>query len=199
MHNHEDFEENIEKILQYVQEIIANLPFRRATTKDEQFLILESLILRACALWEKFLETELLLAVSYDSVKLIKEMNLRSTDKLNLELVRAILLSDSYRDFHDLERSNSFFRKYIVDKWNPFNKISGRQTKKIQFTYSIRNYLSHYSKFAKKKLLESYKKEYNLSLFPEPGQFLYAKKCARFKDLVENFKFCSINMKTVFK
>lgn len=162
-------------------------------------MILESLILRVCALWEKFLETELVLVVGYNPIKLIEEMNIRNISQMDLSLIRAILFSDIFRDLHDLERSKTFFRKYIVDNYNPFSKISGKQAKKVQFIYTIRNYLSHYSEFAKRKLWESYKKEYALTRFPEPGQFLFVNNGKRFMDLVTNLKFCSISMKKYLK
>lgn len=200
INNHKEFEERIEKILQYAEEIIIDLPFQQQKFEiQEKHLILESLILRVCALWEKFLETELILVVGYDPSKLIGEMNIRNITKLNLSLIRAILFSDVFRDFHDIERSKSFFKKYIVNGYNCFNKISSKQVKKIQFIYIIRNYLSHYSEFAKRKLFESYKKEYGLSRFLEPGQFLFVNKGERFSDLITTLKFCSINMKTIFK
>lgn len=200
INNHKEFEERIEKILQYAQEIVIDLPFKQQKfTIQEKHLILESLILRVCALWEKFLETELILVVGYDPSKLIEKMNIRNITKPNLSLIRAILFSDVFRDFHDIERSKSFFKKYIVNGYNCFNKISSNQVKKIQFIYTIRNYLSHYSEFAKRKLLDSYKKEYGLSRFLEPGQFLFVNNGKRFRDLVATLKFCSINMKTIFK
>jgi len=196
--NHSFFEENVEDILQYSQEVIINIP-KRKILKREKFLILESLILRVCALWEKFLEKEIILLVNLNPQKIIEEMELNKDSKLDLKLIRAILFSDIYRDFNDLNRSKTFFNKYIIDNLNPFNKISKSYMKKINFVYKLRNYLSHYSEFSKRKLFNSYKKEYNLKRFTEPGQFLISNNGKRFKELISSFKYVSITMKKLLK
>ena len=197
--NHEGFEKEIEKILQYASELMADLPYKRQTTLEEKYLLLESLILRACALWEKFIENQLILLVKFSSYKFKQEMGLSHKTKLDLNLIRAILFSDIYRDFHDIDRSKSFFKKYIDEKNNSFEKIPNEQLKSIQFIYKIRNYLSHYSDFSKKKLFDAYKKEYRLKRFFEPGQFLFKQKGKKFQDLVANFKYASIYMKSLFR
>jgi len=197
--NHEQFENSIEKILQYANEIVSDLPYRKKISNEEKFLLLESLILRACALWEKFIEKELVLAVSLNTNRLVKEMNLKHNTKLDLELIRAILFSDIFRDFHDLEKSKSFFNKFIASNFNFCAEISTSQIKNLQFIYKIRNYLSHYSEFSRRKLFDAYKKKFGLKRFVEPGQFLYTNKGQRFQDLIANFKYCSINMKKKFK
>ena len=75
------------------------------------------------------------------------------------------------------------------------NNISHKKITSIQFTYSLRNYLSHYSDFSRRKLFEAYKKHYAMNRFMEPGQFLFANKGKRFSELISNFKFTSISMK----
>lgn len=199
IHNHDEFETNVEKILQYANEISADLPYKTKMSIEEKCMLLESLTLRACALWEKFLENELIFAVNLNPSKLIKEMQLKSSIKLDNNLIRGLLFSDIFRDFHDLDRSKSFFSKYIVDDYNPCGKISNTQVKNIQAIYALRNYLSHYSDFAKRKLFITYKKRYKMTKFIEPGKFLIKSKGKIFQDLISNFKFASINMKTIYK
>lgn len=193
--NFDEFENDIEMILQYAEEMLADLPYRRPISKNEKFLLLESLILRGCALWERFLEKTLILTVSANSSKLKKAMNLKSVIKLDSTIVKAIIFSDIYRDFHDPERSKNFFSKYVVAAYNPMNNISNKKITSIQFTYSLRNYLSHYSDFSKRKLFDAYKKHYAMNRFVEPGQFLFSNKGKRFSELISNFKFTSISMR----
>lgn len=110
-------------------------------------------------------------------------------------MIKAILFSNSYRDFHDTERSKSYYEKIISDKYNVFEFINNEQIKKVNFTYKMRNYLSHYSDFSKRKLFEGYKKEYKYKRFLEPGLFLFKGKGENFIKLIHNFKLISIVMK----
>lgn len=199
VNNHVLFESDIERILQYAGEIVADLPYRRNVSKDEKYLLLESLVLRSCALWEKFLEKELILAVHLNHSNIAREMNLRKNTKLDIDLIRAILFSDTFRDFHDIDKLKNVFSKYISDRFNLCKQLSNKQIKNIQFIYKIRNYLSHYSHFSRIKLFEAYKKEYRMNRFIEPGQFLMKQKGKRFQELTSNFQYASINMKKVFR
>ena len=144
---YERFENNIEDLIRYAQEIIANLPYERAIPAKQKEMLLESLLLRACALWESFIERELIVSINLDPSQLLSKFDLPEKTNPNIRLTRAIVFSDSFRDFHDIDRSMSFFKEVIVDKLNPFKNITRIQKEKIIFTYKIRNYLAHYSEF----------------------------------------------------
>ncbi|HHT9125615.1 MAG TPA: hypothetical protein ACFYD6_07325 [Candidatus Brocadiia bacterium] len=200
INNHKKFENNIEEILQYGAEIILDLSSKGRIPEKEKGLLLESLILRVCALWEKFLEEELILAVKLDCSMLKEKMNLPKRINLDNSVIRAILFSDNYRDFHELDKVNGLFKKYTVEQYNPFvKKISSKQKDSIQFVYKIRNYLSHYSGFAKRVLSKEYERKYKLNRFQEPGKFLIANNGKRFKELISDFKYVSIIMRQIFK
>ena len=163
-------------------------------------MLIEALLLRACALWEKFIENEIVLLITLDPSKLLKEFDLPPTTNINSKLVRAIIFSDHYRDFRDIDRSMGFFERVIVDKYNSFKKITTPQKQKINFTYKLRNYLAHYSEFSKTHLLRAYKQPpYNYGKFLEPGRFLLKQKGKHFENLVHNFKMSSITMRNIFK
>lgn len=163
-------------------------------------MLIEALLLRACALWENFIENEMVLLITLDPSKLLKEFDLPLNTNINSKLIRAIIFSDHYRDFHDIDRSMGFFERVIVDKNNSFKKITNSQKQKINFTYKLRNYLAHYSEFSKTNLFRSYNQPpYNYRKFLEPGRFLLKQKGKHFEDLVHNFKMSSITMKKIFK
>ena len=198
--HHDQFENTIESIIRYAQEIIADLPYKKEISLKEKEMLLEALLLRACALWESFIEREIIISINLDPSNLLKEVDLPKKNKLNIKLIRAIIFSDHYRDFHDIERSMSFLNRVIVEKNNPFKKITNTQKEKINFTYKIRNYLAHYSEFSKMKLFRAYKKKsYNYRYFLEPGKFLLKQKGKHFEDLINNFRITSIQMKKIFK
>ncbi len=199
--NHKQFENVIEKIIRYAQDIIADLPHKKEKpTTDEKKMLIEALLLRACALWEKFIEKAIVLLIDLDPSKLLNEFDLPKNTNVTPKLIRAIIFSDHYRDFHDIDRSTSFFDRVIVDKNNTFEKITKQRKDKINFIYKLRNYLAHYSEFSKINLLRAYKQEpYNYKRFSEPGLFLIKQKGKHFEDLVNNFKMSSIKMRTTFR
>lgn len=198
--NHEHFENNIEDLIRYAQEIIADLPYERKIPSKQKEMLLESLLLRACALWESFIERELIASINLDTSQLLRRFGLPEKTNLNIKLTRAIVFSDSFRDFNDIDRSMSFFKEVIVDKLNPFKNITRIQKEKIIFTYKIRNYLAHYSEFSRMKLFRAYQREpYKYRIFLEPGKFLLKQKGKHFEELVNNFKMASIQMRAMFK
>ncbi|TET58741.1 MAG: hypothetical protein E3J52_07665 [Promethearchaeota archaeon] len=197
--NHKQFESAVEDIIQYAQEIIADLPYKSPISSKEKHILLEALILKICALWEKFIEAEIIYATCFNTKKLSQVMGLNHMTKLNPKLVRAIIFSDTYRSFQDIDYLVYFSKKVIENKYNPFIRIRPYQKKNILFTYKIRNYLSHYSEYSKRALFSDYKKSYNYKKFLEPGKFLLKNKGEHYADLAKNFKITSIYMRKIFK
>ncbi|MBU4444303.1 hypothetical protein KJ656_04365, partial [bacterium] len=154
LENHKLLEKNIEEIIKYGLRLIE----RNSTSFSvkEKTIIIEGLLLRACAYWERFLEAEVIFLIELDQSKLREYLELPSSQKLNRQLIKAILFSDSYRSFQDIEKSKRFFRSFIANNYNLFDKLTNEQIKKNQMAYKLRNYLAHYSEFAKKKLQQQY-------------------------------------------
>ena len=164
--NHTQFENAIENIIRYAQDIIADLPHNKKMSGNEKKMLTEALLLRACALWESFIEREIVLLIDLDPSKLLNEFDLPKNTNVTPKLIRAIIFSDHYRDFHDIDRSMSFFDRVIVDKNNTFKKITKQRKEKINFIYKLRNYLAHYSEFSKTNLFRAYKQApYNYKIF----------------------------------
>jgi len=196
--NHREFEQSIEDVIQYaLDKIIVDLPGDKIIAKERNVL-LEAFILKLCALWESFLEKEIVLSVSLDTKNLIETMELNKNKRLDTKLIRAILFSDTFRGFPDVNRLVNFAKRVIAEKYNPFFKITKEQKSKIHFTYAIRNYLSHYSSFSKKKLFSEYKRVFGYRNFLEPSKFLAKNKGKYFEDLANNFKIASVYMRKIF-
>jgi hypothetical protein len=193
LENHKLLEKNIEEIIKYGLRLM-----ERSSTSfnvKEKTIIIEGLLLRACAYWERFLEAEVIFLIELEQSKLREYLELPSIQKLNRQLIKAILFSDSYRSFQDIEKSKGFFRSFIANNYNLFNKLTKGQIRKNQMTYKLRNYLAHYSEFAKKKLQQQYKKTYSYSRFMQPGRFLMKENGKHFEDLIHNFCLMSATMK----
>lgn len=195
--NHSIFENNIESLIKYGLEIVNDdLPHKiEKKSKEEKKMLLEALLLRACALWENFIEKEVVYLINLDSEKFKNSLGLPVNTKLNIKLIRAILCADRYHDYHDIEHYKGYFKKIISDNNNPFHNIPKDQISTINFTYKIRNYLSHYSDFSRKKLLQAYKDRYSYRKFLEPGVFLLKQQGKNFEDLTNNFNLVSVHMK----
>lgn len=197
LRNHVNLERNIEALINYGLEVISDKFSQKSKSmnKNEKMILIESLLLRSCAHWENFLEKEIVFLINLDSKKFKFNMGLPENTKLNLKLITAILYGDKYKDFHDVEHHKSYFSRLLSEKYNPFLSITIEQLKKINFTYTVRNYLSHYSEFSKKKLHKAYAQNYNYKIFQEPGVFLLKEKGRYFENLMHNFILVSVNMK----
>jgi hypothetical protein len=196
--NHLKFEKNLNDLIEYGLEIITeNITVKKdRINKKEKNILLESLLLRSCAYWEIFLEKEIIILISLNSDRFKLNMELPSSTKLNLKLIRAILYGDEYRDFHDIKHFRSYFSKILVEEYNPFTNITNEQLNKINITYTIRNYLSHYSEYSKKKLYQAYMNNFNYKIFQEPGIFLLKEKGKYFENLIHNFVLVSVTMRS---
>jgi len=201
LENHKKFENDIESIIKYGMEIIyAKSPYKKEKrVEKEKFMLLEALLLRSCALWESFMENEVVFLVNLEPNNLKNEMGLPKNTKLNLKLIRAIIFSDRYRDYYNIEQSRSNLNKIIADRYNLSKNIEKERIEKISFIYKMRNYLSHYSAFSRKKLFIAYQNMFNYKKFQEPGAFLMKQKGKYFESLIHNFKLVSISMKQKLK
>lgn len=198
--NHSRLEKNIDTLIKYGLNLITSTypALKKHFSNSERNMLLEGLLLRACAYWESFLESELIFLIDLDQTKLKSEFEIGKSTKLADNYIHAMIFSDGYKDFTDIDRSIGYFRKYISDKLNLFEEISGEQKKILKYTYALRNYLAHYSKFAKKKLTHQYS-IYNIKKFTEPGVVLRKKKAKIFEELVHNFNLMSSAMKFKLK
>ena len=61
-----------------------------------------------------------------------------------------------------------------MPSYNPFNAISNRDARRINEFLIMRNFLSHYSDYAKRSYKRFMKSKYSYSRIPEPGDFLIA-------------------------
>ena len=192
---HISFENEIEETIK----IFRNIHKNSNLTIPEKGIVAEGILLKSCALWEKFLEKEVVILVSFDTTKIINEVKLPLNTKLNLRLIKAILFTNCFRDFHDIERSKNFFNTFIVNKYNPFIKIPKDLLNQADFTYKIRNYLAHNSDFAKNLLMNHLKKHFNYANFIEPSKFLIQKNGKNLIHLIHNFSLLSASMRKNLK
>jgi hypothetical protein len=194
--NHKKLEASIDELIRNGLEVVLdNYEINNQKHKNLKELLLESFLLRSCAYWENFLEKEIILLIKLSPDTFRNYFDLPSNVSLNYNLIRAILIGDKYRDWHDIQALKSFFNKIIDSKINPFKELTKEQLDSLNFTYILRNYLSHYSDYSKKKLLIIYKAYHSYKKFVEPGSFLTKEKGRHFESLLHNFILISVTIK----
>ncbi len=108
--NHTQFENTIENIIRYAQDIIADLPYKETKiSTDEKKMFIEALLLRACALWENFIEKEVVLLIDLDPSKL---MNNPAAETAGLFIVPENKRPDFFRALIE-----AIYKKYIETKF----------------------------------------------------------------------------------
>lgn len=167
---------------------------RVISTTEEKRDIAESVLLRLCAYWERFIDEHLVDCVNRDNTKLSTYFAVTIPDNPSWELCHALIIGASYKDFKSFGDLKGFSKKILPDASNPFLQITPAHTKKIDEVYSIRNYLSHYSAASWRALMEVYKAKYDMTRFLEPGQFVLAYNAERLWAYFDAFQGASADM-----
>jgi len=192
--NHDWFEEDMAWLTYYLGRMITARRVVRATDKIE---IVESSIIRICALWEAFVEEELIDCLNLDCSKFSEQLKLDLPKHLNRSLCEAILIGHRYLDFKSVDDIKSLARKFLADDVNPFRLIKAPTAKKIDEVYTIRNYLSHYGGHARRRLQRMYNESYHLKKFRQPGDFLLSYQGKRLVAYIDAFLAASKQMRSL--
>lgn len=190
--NHVSLDAAIARYRAFIDKIINAQ--RVISTTDEKRDIAESVLLRLCAYWERFIDEHLVDCVNRDHTKLSTHFAVTIPANPSWELCHALIIGASYKDFRSFGDLKGFSKKILPDASNPFLQITSAHTKKIDEVYSIRNYLSHYSAASSRALMHVYKTEYNMTRFLEPGQFVLAYNAQRLWAYFDAFEGASADM-----
>jgi hypothetical protein len=190
--NHEPLDAAFARYRAFMDKIINAQ--RVISTTDEKRDMAESVLLRLCAYWERFIDEHLVDCVNRDHTKLSKHFAVTIPDNPTWDLCHALIIGSSYKDFRSFGDLKGFSKKILPDNSNPFLQITPARTKKIDEVYTIRNYLSHYSAASSRALMHVYKTEYDMTRFLEPGQFVLAYNAQRLWAYFDAFEGASANM-----
>ena len=164
-------------------------------TKDEKRDIAESVLLRLCAYWERFVDAHLVDCVNCDHTRLSEHFAVSLPDNPSWNLCHALIIGASYTDFRSFGDLRGFSKKVLPDNSNPFLHVGQAHAVKIDEVYKIRNYLSHYSASSSRALRHVYKTKYAMQRFLEPGQFVLAYGARRLWAYFDAFEGASKDMK----
>lgn len=190
--NHKSLDDAIARYRAFVDKIINAQ--RVISTAEEKRDIAESVLLRLCACWERFIDEHLVDCVNRDHTKLGQHFAVTIPDNPSWDLCHALIIGASYRDFRSLGDLKGYSKKILPDDSNPFLQISRAHARKIDEVYTIRNYLSHYSAASRRALMNVYKNEYEMNNFLEPGQFVLAYNAKRLWAYFDAFERASAEM-----
>ena len=191
--NHDPFDDALERYRGFIGKVIDAQ--RVIGTPQEKKDVAESVLLRLCANWERFIDEHLVDCVNRDPSKLSSFLGVKIPGQPSKDLCHALLFGDQYRDFLSFGALKGFTKKLLPTDSNPFLEVSTAHAKKIDEVYKIRNYLSHYSAKSRRVLLAMYRKQYEMDRFLEPGQFLLSYRARRLWRYFDAFEGASTDMK----
>jgi hypothetical protein len=133
--NHEWFERDMHWHIDFLARMLGA---QRVVKVEDKFEIIESSVIRICALWEAFVEDELVDCLNLDCTKFSEYLQLDLPPHLKRPLCEAILIGHRYLDFKGVDDIRSFARKVLPDEVNPFRLIRNPTAKKIDELYIMR-------------------------------------------------------------
>jgi hypothetical protein len=191
--NHVPFDAALVRYRAFMDKIINAQ--RVISTTEEKRDIAESVLLRLCAYWERFVDEHLVDCVNCDHTQLSKHFSVSLPENPSWNLCHALIIGDSYKDFRSFGDLKGHSKKILPENSNPFLQVSQAHAAKIDEVYKIRNYLSHYSASSSRALMHVYKTMYAMQRFLEPGQFVLAYDAQRLWAYFDAFEGASNDMK----
>lgn len=193
--NHDRFEEDMDW---YIDFLTRMLGAKRVVQYDDKLEIIESLVVRICAIWESFVEDEMIDCLNIDCSKCKEELQLKLPKHMSKDLCEAILVGTGYMNFRNVDDIRRLAKQTLPDNVNPFKLIRANPTaKRINEFYTMRNYLSHYSSKSRRALQKMYWDSWRLKNFRQPGEFLLAYSGKRLIQYIDAFLNASKQMRGI--
>ena len=193
--NHKDFEGWMDWYGQFLDKHLHTL------SQFEQHELLEAFVLRVAVRWEVLVIQDIITSLNRNSSKYSAEIGLNLNRHLTRDESEAILIGHRYIDFKNAHQVIDFSKRHLVDRLNPFKLIDPNISKKIDQFFTMRNYLAHYSSYARRKYKRMITKDYKLNRVYEPGAFLSKvdkkSKLYRWVDFITTFIKCSHSMQRI--
>ena len=191
--NHQQFDRALARYRNFTRRIISAQ--RVISKKTEKEDLIESVLLRLCAAWERFVDEHLVDFVNVDQSKLNEYLGVPIPRNPTRNLCEALLIGANYLDFRGFGQLKGYSKKILPDASNPFLAVASSRINKLDETFKLRNYLAHYSSASRRSLDRMYKKVYKLGKFVEPGRFLIAYDGTRLWKYFDAFEGASQDMK----
>jgi len=193
--NHDEFENDMHWYIDFLGRMLLA---QRVVKYDDKIEILESLVIRICAIWEAFIEGEMIDCLNIDCSKCREELQLRLPPHMTRDLCEAVLVGQGYLNLRSVDDIKGLAKRILPDDVNPFRLIRANPTaRRINEFYTMRNYLSHYSGKSKRQLQKMCEDYWDLKKFRQPGDFLIAYSGKRLIQYIEAFLDASEQMRRI--
>src|SRR5688572_25238251 len=127
--NHEPFDAVVSRYRGFLKKIIA--PQQVISSAEEKRDLAESVLLRLCAHWEKFIDEHLVDCVNRDHTKLCDHFAVSIPENPSWDLCHALIIGTSYNDFRSFGDLKGYSKTILPDTSNPFLKITQGHTERI--------------------------------------------------------------------
>lgn len=190
---HANFDSAIQRYRSFSEKVIRAQ--RVIGTAEEKRDLAESIVLRLIANWENFVDEHLVACVNCHPSNLHEFLGVPVPKHPDVNLCRALIFGDGFRDFQSTSALIRFSRKLLPEEGNPFLAIKKTHKAKIDEMYRVRNYLAHYSAKSRRDLWRMYKTTYHYDRWMEPGKFLLVRDGKRLWECFDAFHGASEDMK----
>lgn len=130
-------------------------------------------VLQICATWEILAENVFVECLLCDTSKYKERTGITlPRKKLTRDICKGLVSGLGYFSFRNAGDLKGKAKKFLAERYNPFNKIPSDSTEKLDEFYLIRNYIAHRSSAAEQSLKRMYKRTYGMRFRP-PGNFLF--------------------------
>lgn len=142
--------------------------------------IFEAFILKIHVTWELLVEDLLVDCLNRDTSQYAKYKAISLPRNLTKHTCACLITGLRFFDVRSTSEIKKIANNILVPKYNPFKVFRKkdpavkRDSKRIDEFYLMRNYIAHYSDKSKRSLMSMYDKNYSLTKFREPGDFLFA-------------------------
>ncbi len=195
--NHEPFDRALARYRGFIERVLGAQRVIRIKTEKED--IAESVLLRLCANWERFIDEHLVDCVNVDHSQLNEFLGVTIPGHPCRNVCQAVLFGGGYKDFRSFGDIKGFTKKVLPDRSNPFLAVTTAHADKIDEALKIRNYLAHYSAVSRRTLDRMYKQVHRFHRFEEPGRFLLGQQGRRLLAYFDAFKGASEDMKAWYR
>lgn len=143
--------------------------------KEQKAELVEALVMKLCTIWSVSAEDLLIDCLNRNSERYAEFMNAPRLAKHIPRLQCEFMLTGiGYFDVKSVSDMKKKAQDILTEQNNPFKAIANVDKMKIDELFTIRNYITHYSRQAERKLSNIYKKTHNMKKFEQPGYFLSA-------------------------
>ena len=120
--NHVPFDAALVRYRAFMDKIINAQ--RVISTTEEKRDIAESVLLRLCAYWERFVDEHLVDCVNCDHTQLSKHFSVSLPENPSWNLCHALIIGAAYTDFRSFGDLKGHSKKILPENSNPFLQVS---------------------------------------------------------------------------